>query len=347
MVNIIDYGFNLATIDIENLNGVIPARVTATHKERYEIVCEHGVTHARLKSSVYFNDSDENFPTTGDFVLAKYNSIGDCVITKTLDRKSLFSRKDPDKRPTEQAVAANFDYVFIMSSLNDDFNLNRIERYLTAAWQSGAVPVVILTKADLVDDYSEKLNSVEKLALGVGVFAVSAKTGQNMEMLSDYLKPRKTIVFLGSSGVGKSSLVNALSGEDLMGIGEIREDDSRGRHTTTHRQLIMLDNGVMLIDTPGMRELGMWDVSVGLGSAFADVEQYFGKCRFADCKHEKEPGCALKAAVQSGELSATRVKNYFSLMREALYYEDKQAYLRQQSKKFKSISKQLKNSKKK
>lgn len=252
-----------------------------------------------------------------------FNNSGDGQIVKTLERKTFFSRRDPTPGRGEQAVAANFDYVFILQSLNHDFNSKRLERYLTLSWQSGAVPVVILTKADLVESYDEQLNAAQKIAIGAKVFAVSAITGYGLDLLLEYLKPQKTIVFLGSSGVGKSSLVNALSGEVTMAVNLIRENDDRGRHTTTHRQMIMLKNGVMIIDTPGMRELGMWDVSSGLNEAFSDVEQFLGECRFTDCKHGNEPGCAINAAIESGELSEKRWESYQKLKREARFADRK------------------------
>ena len=249
----------------------IPARVTAVHKERYALVCDRGECYGKLKSATYFNGATEAFPTTGDFVLLQYNEQGDSIITHTLPRRSYFARKNPTQGEGEQAVAANFDSVFIMQSLNHDFNPKRLERYLTLAWQSGAVPVVVLTKADLLEQYDEPIREVMRVAAGVDVFAVSAKSGYGMDALSGYLAPGKTIVLLGSSGVGKSSFVNALAGEEVMAVNEIREDDSKGRHTTTHRQLILLSSGVMIIDTPGMRELGMLDSTAGLSESFADV----------------------------------------------------------------------------
>ena len=300
----------------EKLPG-IPARITAVHKERYEIVCDYGITHARLKTREYFLDIQE-FPTTGDFVMVNYIENGDSQIIATLPRKTFFSRREPGPVPRDQAVAANFDYVFIMQSLNLDFNPNRLERYLTLAWQSGATPVILLTKADLVEDYWDFLTQVERVATGVNIHVVSAHTGYGLPRLNTYLQPGKTVVFLGSSGVGKSSLVNSLAGEEIMAVNTIREDDSKGRHTTTHRQLIRLKNGVMLIDTPGMRELGMWDVSEGLTDAFADVEQFLGRCRFFDCRHESEPGCAIKAAIAAGELDMTRWESYQKLKDEAV-----------------------------
>jgi ribosome biogenesis GTPase len=333
-MNLLEYGFNPAMLP-ENAEG-IAARITAVHKERYELVCEHGETFGRLKTSIYYGQGMEAFPTVGDFVLIHYNSSGDSMIVKTLPRKSKFERNDFSghaagyvKTVLSQVIAANFDYVFVMASLNKDFSLKRLERYLTLAWQSGAVPVVVLTKADLVEDAAPQVRAAERVAAGAGVYAVSAKTGFGLDALKDYLKPQKTIVFLGSSGVGKSSLVNALAGEEIMAVSEIREDDSRGRHTTTHRQLIMMTNGVMVIDTPGMRELGLWEAESGLSEVFRDVEQFFANCRFSDCKHQTEPGCAVRAALDSGELSPERWNSYINLRREAKFSEDKAGYLRQ------------------
>ena len=199
--------------------------------------------------------------------------------------------------------------------------------------------MVILNKADLLDDCSKQIRAIENIAPGVGIYAVSAKTGYGLTELSEFLKPRKTIVFLGSSGVGKSSLVNALAGEEIMPVKEIREDDSRGRHTTTHRQLIMLPSGAMVIDTPGMRELGMWDVSSGLGEAFADVEEFLGKCRFPDCRHETEQGCAVKEAIQNGELMQQRWNSYLKLKREAKFTDDWTGAIREKNERNKIIAK--------
>ena len=312
-MNIIDYG----TVPNHTNLPDIPARVTAVHKERYEIVCQHGITHAKLKTKEYYVNT-QDFPTAGDFVMVNYIENGDSQITATLPRRTFFSRREPGPIPREQAVAANFDYVFIMQSLNQDFSPKRLERYLTLAWQSGATPVILLTKADLVEDYWDYLTQVERVAAGVNIHVVSAHTGYGLPRLNAYLLPGTTVVFLGSSGVGKSSLVNALAGEEIMAVSAIREDDSKGRHTTTHRQLIRLKSGVMIIDTPGMRELGMWDVSEGLADAFADVEQFLGRCRFSDCKHEREPGCAIKAAIAAGELELSRWESYQKLREEAM-----------------------------
>lgn len=337
-MNINDYGLVPNT---ENMPG-IPARVTAVHKERYEIVCEYGLTYGRLKTKEYYLDT-QDFPTTGDFVMIDYIPNGDSRILATLPRRTFFSRREPGPVPRDQAVAANFDYVFLMQSLNMDFNPKRLERYLTLAWQSGATPVILLTKADLVEDYWDHLTQVERVAAGVSTHVVSARTGYGLERLNAYLQPGKTVVFLGSSGVGKSSLVNALAGEALMSVSAIREADSKGRHTTTHRQLIRLKSGVMIIDTPGMRELGMWDISEGLGDAFADVESFIGKCRFSDCRHETEPGCAIKAAIATGELDVSRWESYRKLQEEAV---DRDEMLRRKNEWAKGVAKFTKQRKK-
>ena len=335
-MNLKDYGF-MPDMMTENERG-IPARIVAVHKERYALICEYGETYARLKTKEYYGGYEE-FPTVGDFVMMDFVPSGDSRIFATLPRKTFFSRRDPTPGRGEQAVAANFDYVFIMQSLNQDFNERRLERYLTLAWQSGAVPVIVLTKADLTEEYEPYIRIAERIAPDVCVHVVSSRNGFGLEELRAYLKPGNTIALLGSSGIGKSSLVNALAEEELMRVNGIREDDSKGRHTTTHRQLIMLKSGAMIIDTPGMRELGMWDVSEGLGEAFADVEQYIGRCKFSDCRHLSEPGCAIKEAIAAGELSKARWDSYCKLKREAKYSDDKDARMREKQKRNKGIVK--------
>ncbi len=304
---------------------LIPARILEVHKEQYKIVTEYGEKAAKLKGSLFYNDNlDDVYPAVGDFVLVKQNPYGEDIIYKVLERKSKFSRLDTFNN-IEQVIATNFDYVFIMTSLNRDFNIKRIERYLTAAWQSGAVPIIVLTKLDLCNDYRDYEAQIENAAAGVPIVAVSSFTGEGLDELQTYIKPSQTIVFLGSSGVGKSSLVNAIAGEEIMKVNCIREDDSKGRHTTTHRQLIMLQSGTMIIDTPGMRELGMWDVQEGLDTTFADIEELAGKCKFRDCNHISEPGCAVKEALESGELSPERWENYLKLKKEAKFAKWKES----------------------
>lgn len=351
-MNIEEYGFK----DEEMLESKadIVARIVTTYRDRYEVVCNKGRTYARLKKGTYYDNPDAIYPTIGDFVLINWNDMGDSTITETLKRRSSFSRvsSSADRnhelhKQHEQLVAANFDYVFILQSLNDNFNLRRIERYLALSWQSGAVPVIVLTKSDLINDVEEYIYQVESVAIGVDVYAISCKTGEGLDKLKKYFSAGKTLVFLGSSGVGKSTLVNKLMGEEVMRTGEIREEDSRGRHTTTNRQLLMLPTGAMVIDTPGMRELGMWEASEGLDKTFQDVEQFLGMCKFSDCTHTNEPGCKILEAIDNGKLSQERYDSYLKLKNESKYNDDSDSYLREKRTKFKEIAKMNKNNKKK
>ncbi len=325
MTNLLDYGFPEAFLPRQasaEAASLVPSRVTAVFKERYQLITPHGQRYGRLKTKEYHYEGGQDFPTTGDYVLAQpagdpdLESAGDWRILRTLPRKSFFSRLD-GWHGVEQAVAANMDVVFAVQSLNENFNVKRLERYLTLAWNSGAQPVVVLTKADLPGDHQAMVEAAYEVAGEAPVLALSAKTGQGMEQLDAYLKPRVTAAFLGSSGAGKSSLINALAGQEVMDTGGIREDDARGRHTTTHRQLLRLPSGVLVIDTPGMRELGMWDAAEGLSAAFPDVERFLGQCRFHDCRHGQEPGCAIRGALERGELSPQRWKNYRQLAGES------------------------------
>lgn len=311
--------------------GLIPARVTAAYKERYEAVCEKGTVFASIKRGAYQKaGADEEFPAVGDYVSLRYEETGDSLIVKTLPRTSKFSRSNFSghaagyvKTVLEQTVAANFDYVFIMSSLNHDFSVARMERYLAMAYHSGAQPVIVLTKADVAIDREEKLMKARAIAGKTPIHVISAHKGEGLLELAAYFAPGKTAVFLGSSGVGKSSLVNALAGDTVMPVSGIREDDSKGRHTTTHRQMIFLPSGGMVIDTPGLRELGMWEAEEGLSETFADVEAYLGQCRFTDCSHHSEPGCAIREAVEQGVLSKERVERYLRLAKETQFSKSK------------------------
>ena len=333
-MNLNDYGFTPDLLP-EDAQGV-PARITAVHRERCALVCEHGEGYGRLKKGAYYAGTGQ-FPTVGDFVLIDWSPAGDSRILRTLPRRTYFFRRAP-LTGGEQAVAANCDWVFVMQSMNQNFNLKRLERYLAVAWQSGAEPVVVLTKADLAGDPGAFVRAAQAAAPGAAVYAVSARTGQGLEALNPYLLPGKTIAFLGSSGVGKSSLVNALAGEEVMSAGAIREEDGRGRHTTTHRQLLRLPGGVLIIDTPGMRELGLWEAGEGLGEAFPDVEALLGQCRFSDCRHQSEPGCAVRAALEAGELSPQRWESWQKLQAENAA-SDRAALLRQKGERNKAISK--------
>lgn len=343
-MNILEYGFKETLYPNIDINKV--ARIIATHKDRFEIVCNKGKGFAKIKRGSFYDNPDSIYPTTGDFVLIEWNQSGDSMIYETLKRQSSFSRtaSSSDKRKElhsqhEQLVASNFDYVFIMQSLNNNFNLNRIERYLSLAWQSGGIPVIILTKSDLVDNAQDYIDEVESVAIGVDIHAVSCVTKEGLNDLNKYFSKGKTIVFLGSSGVGKSTLVNTLYGEEVMKTSEIREEDSRGRHTTTSRNLIMLTNGAMIIDTPGMRELGMWNAEEGINKTFEDIEKLTHLCKFSDCTHTNEPGCKILEAIENGELSEERFTQYLKLLKESLYNMDSEQYLKAKKEKFKAIAK--------
>lgn len=263
-------------------------------------------------------------PVIGDYIIFDYNSSGVSIIKEILERKSIFKRPDQSGHATgyvktmkEQILAANFDYVFITVSLNKNFNINRITRYISVTLQGGAKPVVILTKADLCDNKEEYIEQVRKISNDVDVFALSALSGEGMSNLNSYLNEGTTIVFLGSSGVGKSTLINTISGKDIMKVSAIRESDSKGHHTTTHRQLITLPSGVTIIDCPGIREIGMCDVEKGIDDTFQDIIDITSNCRFSDCRHVTEPGCAVKRALEDGTLLKSRWELYNSLIHES------------------------------
>ena len=350
-MNIKDYGLkeNL----IKKYEGQTIARIIATHKDRYEIVCNKGQGYAQIKRGCYYDNPNSIYPTTGNFVIIEWNPNGDSMISETLKRESSFSRaaSTSDRNHTmhiqhEQLVAANFDYVFIMQSLNNNFNLHRIERYLSLTWESGGIPVIILTKSDLIPNAQEYVEQVENIAFGVDVYAISCNTKEGLENIQKYFSKGNTIVFLGSSGVGKSTLMNTLYGKEIMKTSEIREKDSRGKHTTTSRNLIMLPNGAMIIDTPGMRELGMWNAEAGISETFKDIEELNKMCKFSDCTHTNEPGCKIREAIENGELSEERFEKYLSLKRESEYNTNSAQYLKNKKDKFKEISKINKHHKK-
>jgi ribosome biogenesis GTPase len=327
--------------------GLIPGRITEQQRDQYTVITDMGELTAQPKGSfIYDAVVRADLPCVGDFVLLHYNDSGPSMITRLLPRRTKFSRADYSghkagyaKNVLEQVIAANFDYVFILTSLNRDFNVSRILRYLTQSRQSGGQAVVVLTKADLVGDPSPQVREVEDAAPGVPVHAISSHTGFGLDALGVYLQPVKTIAFLGMSGVGKSSLLNTLSGEHKMTVRETRnEDASKGRHTTTHRQLFMLPSGAMVIDTPGMRELGLLNVDESIGAGFKDVEELFALCRFKDCRHQSEPGCAVLDALKNGSLPHGRWEQYRKQLRENKYADDRNAFVRENNAVWKAMT---------
>lgn len=302
----------------------VPARVLGTWGDYYRVVCDAGEGVARKKASAFHGRKDAVIPTTGDFVALRWNPDGESRILATLPRHSQFDRSAVGSSGRRaQTIAVNFDTLFFLTSVNQNFNVRRMERFLSLGRASGAPVVVLLTKRDLVgaEELARYLDEARAHAGGVEVLAISAQTGEGLDALAPYVRPRRTLAFIGSSGVGKSSLVNALAGDELMPTLEIRDWDAKGRHTTTERELVMLPCGAMVIDTPGMREIGMFEADEGIADAFRDVEQLVAQCRFSDCRHVTEPGCAVKAALASGALAADRWEAYRRLRAESARQE--------------------------
>lgn len=310
--------------DTDN-TGLIPARVVREQRRSYHVLTETGEFRAEVSGRFAHEATGRGqFPAVGDWVLADSLDQDTARIQRLLPRRTKFSRKLAGATTEEQVVAANVDTVLLVAGLDHDFNLRRMERYLTTAWESGANPVIVLNKADRSEALAERMEETGRVAMGVPLHAVSALTGEGMARLHAYCMPGKTLALLGSSGVGKSSLLNALAGNVLQDTQAVREDDSRGRHTTTHRELFFLEGGAMIIDTPGMREILPWADEDAVSGSFADVEGFAEACRFRDCTHQGEPGCAVEAAVATGELDAARLKSYFAMRKEAQWLERRQ-----------------------
>jgi len=306
--------------------GLVPARVALEHTHIYRVISETGEWLARVSGRLRHQaETRVDFPAVGDWVAIEPPSdAGDARIRAVLPRFSRFSRRAAGSPTEEQIVAANIDVVFLVTGLDGDFNPRRIERYLVVAWDSGATPVVVLNKADLVDDVGAVIEDVRSVVSGVDVHAVSCRRPETVQVLRRYVGFGRTGALLGSSGVGKSSIVNELVGFDLLRTRDVRVSDSRGRHTSTSRQLVILPGEGILIDTPGMRELQLWETGEAVGGTFADIEDRAAGCRFRDCQHRTEPGCAVRAAVEAGELSALRLESFHKLLSEQAYQDRQQ-----------------------
>ena len=316
--------------------GYTCGRVALEHKNFFRVYTEHGEVLAEISGKLRHeavNRSD--LPAVGDWVV-----ISSRIIHAVLPRRTSFARKIAGSRTEEQIVGANIDTVFLVTSLNQDFSLRRIERYLITAWESGANPIIILSKADLCDRLSDVINEVEAIARGVPIYAISVVTGRGLQDIAQYFKPGQTVALLGSSGVGKSTLINHLAGVDLLKVQTVREHDDRGKHTTTHRELVLLPRGGLVLDTPGMRELQLWDGDKSLQLVFDDIEALAGRCFFSDCRHQDEPRCVVREALADGTIDSERYESYEKLQKELKYQSRRKDKLSEilEKKKWKKLS---------
>lgn len=305
-------------------SGLIAGRVILQHNHIYIVATEAGEVHAQISGHLRHEAaSGEELPAVGDWVaLRLFSGDGVALIQAVLPRRSKFSRKAAGRTTSEQVVATNIDTVFLVVGMDNDFSPRRVERYLAAAWESGAAPVVVLNKVDLCADPAIRVAEIEEVARGVPVHVISALRGDGVEAVAAYCVPCRTVALLGSSGAGKSTLINALLGTALLPTAAVREHDSRGRHTTTRRELMFLPNGGgMVIDTPGMRELQLWQADEGVQATFDEIETIGRKCRFRDCRHRNEPGCAVRAAVEEGELAPDRLSSLHKLQKELAWFD--------------------------
>lgn len=303
----------------------VPARVIAQGRGIWRVAGDFGECPAEAAGKLRLAaEEGADWPAVGDWVAAVLRDQGIAAqIHEVLARRGRFVRKMAGKKFAEQVIAANVDEALAVSSFDGDFNPRRVERYLTQCWESGAKPVIVLNKADGCESRQEKIEQMERVAMGVSVCAVSAKTGQGFDELEKHLTRGQTVVLLGSSGVGKSTIVNRLLGRAIQEVQEVRESDSRGRHTTTAREIFALPCGALLMDTPGLRELQLWEADDGISQTFSDIESLAEQCRFGNCRHEHEPGCAVRSAIDAGALDMARLENWRKLQRELAFLKRK------------------------
>ncbi len=324
---------------------MIPGRVATHHGAIFQLLTQHGKLTARMAGRLLQDgDRSESRPAVGDWVAVTPRlSEASATIQTLLPRRSKLSRKTAGQETSEQIVAANVDTVFIVAGLDGDFNPRRIERALILIWDGGARPVIILNKADGCDEVDARITEMEAAAPAVPVHAISCLEDEGLDQLEPYLGSGQTVALLGSSGVGKSTLINRLASADRMAVGAVREADDRGRHTTTHREMILLPGGALVIDNPGIREIQLWDGEAGLEDAFSEIEALSKDCRFTDCSHHKEPDCAVQDAVVTGKLPGKRLSSFRKLQREINYQATRQdARLRQDTKRrWKTITKSI------
>ncbi len=325
--------------------GVEPGRVAIEFNHIFRVLLEQGEMEVTVSGRLKHQATRRSeLPAVGDWVVVRRRTAESGDIVGVLPRRSWFSRKMAGNITDEQVVAANVDVAFIVMGLDGDYNLRRLERYLILARESGASPVVLLTKTDLAADLPAAIADAVALAPDVPLHALSPRHNQGVEHVAEYLRPGRTAALLGSSGVGKSTIINRLTGDESRRTRDVRDSDSRGRHTTTHRELVLLPGGGLIIDTPGMRELQLWDVSEGVAETFDDVETLAADCRFADCRHRDEPRCAVKAAVAEGRLDQSRLDSYLKLQNEVAFLarqQDERALL-EEKRRSKVMNKALK-----
>lgn len=302
-------------------SGYTSGRVALEHKNFFRVYTQYGEVLAEISGKLRHETVNRrDLPAVGDWVVIRSRPEGGRVmIHAVLPRKTSFMRKSAGSRTEEQIVGANIDTVFLVTSLNQDFNVRRIERYLIIAWESGASPIIILSKSDLCDRVADRINEVQAVARGMPIHTISVVTGRGLDDIAQYFKRGQTVALLGSSGVGKSTLINHLTGVEHLKVQTVREHDDRGRHTTTHRELILLPAGGLVLDTPGMRELQLWDGDESLQLVFEDIEAIAGKCFFSDCRHQDEPRCAVREALGAGTIDTGRYESYEKLQKELKY----------------------------